>query len=256
MSKNILADLKSKNKKAFIPFVVVGYPDLATSKQSVEILIEEGADLIELGVPFSDPVADGPVIQAASEQASQNVSLGDVFTFAEEILKKHPGFPFVLFTYYNPVFKMGIEEFASRAKKSGISAVLIVDLPPEESESYLQVMKAHDLQTVYLISPTTTQDRIPLISDASTAFIYYVSRVGVTGTQTELSQSLEKELIMVRQLTQKPIAVGFGISTGEQARQVSKLADAVVVGSAFVKLKTAAEVRALAKEISASVHAF
>jgi len=249
MSNSPFGSLFGKSKKAFIPFVVVGYPDLATSRKTVEILIEEGADCIELGVPFSDPVADGPVIQAASEIASHTTSLSSVLQFAEEISREHPGFPLVLFTYYNPVLKMGLTEFTKLAKKSGIYAVLVVDLPPEEAGEYSQIMKAQDLKTVFLLSPTTTPERMPLICDASTGFVYYVSRVGVTGTQNEVSQSLAQELKLVRQLTQKPIAVGFGISGADQARQVSKLADGVVVGSAFVKLKTPQEVRLLAQEI-------
>lgn len=256
MAENILNTMKAKNKKAFIPFIVVGHPDLAASKNAVDALIAEGADLIELGVPFSDPVADGPVIQAASEQASHTTSLNDVLNFAKEALSRHPGFPFVLFTYYNPIFKMGVAEFVKRAKNAGINAVLVVDLPPEEAQTYIETMKANDLQTVFLASPTTTKERLRLISDASTAFVYYVSRAGVTGTQNKVSKSLAQELSTVRQLTPKAIAVGFGISTGEQARQVSKLADAVVVGSAFVKLKTVPEIRALAKEIRSAVDTF
>lgn len=256
MTKNIVGELKLKNKKAFIPFVVVGYPDLKNSLESVEILIAEGADLIELGVPFSDPVADGPVIQEASEKASVNTSLLDVLSFAEKVLKLYPGFPFILFTYYNPILKMGILEFAKKAKKIGIHSVLVVDLPPEEATHYLEILNKEELQTIFLISPTTTPDRIKLIDEVTTGFIYYVSRVGVTGTQIKLSNSLSDELNTVRQLTQKPIAVGFGISTAEQARQVSMIADAVVVGSAFVRLKTAKEVRSLAKEIRTAMNTF
>ncbi len=240
----------------FIPFLVVGDPDLDTSIKVVEILIEEGADMIELGVPFSDAMADGPVIQSASERAAQSITLENVFQFAETILKKHHGFPFVLFTYYNPIFKMGIEAFAKRAKKAGIDAVLVVDLPPEEAAMYSQAMKMNQVKTVFLVSPTTSKERLKIITQASTGFLYYVSRAGVTGVQSEVSKSLTREVAEVRALTSLPIAVGFGISNGEQARQVSGIADSVVVGSAFVKLisefrttQSLDSVRALAKEI-------
>ena len=249
----MLNELKKNGKVGFIPFIVVGDPNLETSARAVEILIEEGADLIELGVPFSDALADGPVIQTASERASKNTSLHDVFHFAEEILAKHPGFPFLLFTYLNPIMKMGIENFAKKAREVGIHSVLVVDLPPEEAQFYTETMAKMGVKTVFLASPTTTPERLKLVSEASTGFIYYVSRVGVTGVQSDVSSSLEVEVNKVRALTPKPIAIGFGISTGEQARQVSRLADAVVVGSAFVKLiatdPSLAKVRILAKEI-------
>jgi tryptophan synthase alpha chain len=232
----MLNKLKSENRVAFIPFVVVGDPNLAQTEAAIEILIEEGADLIELGVPFSDASADGPVIQTASERAALTTSLVDVLAFAKKILTKHPKFPFVLFTYYNPILRMGAEKFADAAKKAGIYAVLVVDLPPEEAEHYSATLAKHGVGAVFLASPTTPKSRIAEISKHSTAFIYYVSRAGVTGVQASVSQSLTSEVQAVRALTDRPIAVGFGISTGPQARQVSEIADAVVVGSAFVKI--------------------
>lgn len=250
----MLKKLKEQGKTGFIPFIVIGDPDLDTCSRAVDILIEEGADLIELGVPFSDALADGPVIQAASERAAQKTSLQAVLQFAGDKQKIHPGFPFVLFTYYNPVFKMGLREFAMRAKAANIYAVLVVDLPPEEAKEYSQILQEVGLKTVFLASPTTPQKRLQEIGKASTAFIYYVSRTGVTGTQSEVSKTLSAEIEQVRRLTTQPLAVGFGISNGDQARQVSELGDAVVVGSAFVKrlsddsgeLKS---FRALAREI-------
>jgi tryptophan synthase alpha chain len=225
-----------KKKPAFIPFLVVGDPDLGATARAVDLLIEAGADWIELGVPFSDAMADGPVIQFASERAAERVTLADVLKFAHEMGAKHPGFPFVLFTYYNPILRFGLERFSVEAKAAGITAVLVVDLPPEESGEYRRLLTAQGVQTVYLASPTTSRERLIRIDEASTGFIYYVSRAGVTGVQAQLSDSLESELKGVRELTNKPVAVGFGISTGEQAAQVARLADAVVVGSAFVKL--------------------
>ena len=253
---------KFKNKKqaAFIPFVVVGDPDLETTEKAVQILIEEGADLIELGVPFSDALADGPVIQAASERASQHTTLSQVLAFSTRIRKQHAGFPFVLFTYYNPIFKMGVEAFAKQAKAAGIYAVLVVDLPPEEADAYVKVLKNEGVGTVFLASPTTSRERFLKVSELSSAFIYYVSRAGVTGVQSKVSETLDDEIKSVRKLTEKPIAIGFGISNGEQARQVSQLADAVVVGSVFVKLiaendpiQKLDSVRKLAREIKAGI---
>ncbi len=250
---NSLQKLKKLGKKAFIPYLVVGDPDLATSAAWVDALIEEGADLIELGVPFSDALADGPVIQTASERASKTTSLLDVLHFAKQQSITHPNFPFLLFTYYNPVLKMGIETFAQEAQSAKIQYILIVDLPPEEAANYLEIMNRHSILTVFLASPTTTPARLALVCKSSTGFIYSVSRTGVTGTQVEVSTSLAGELELIKRQTDQPIAVGFGISNGEQAKQVALLADAVVVGSAFVKLKSVSEVRKLAKEIRASL---
>ena len=250
----MLNEIKSSGKVAFIPFVVVGDPDLARTEAAIDVLIEEGADLIELGVPFSDAMADGPVIQTASERAARTTTLTDVLEFAKKMLVKHPKFPFVLFTYYNPILKMGPEKFAEQAKKSGIYAVLVVDLPPEEAEHHSETLAKNGVGAVFLASPTTPKSRISEIAKRSTAFIYYVSRAGVTGVQSNVSETLKSEVEAVRALTDRPIAVGFGISTGPQARQVSEVADAVVVGSAFVKILSASpqsldSFRSLAREI-------
>jgi tryptophan synthase alpha chain len=260
----MLTRTSAQKRAAFIPFLVAGYPSLEATEKMIDILVEEGADLLELGVPFSDALADGPVIQAASEQASRTVSsIDQVIDLAAKVKKRHPKLSIILFTYFNPIFKLGIENFAKKTGNAGVAGVLVVDLPPEESFDYQACMKAHDVKTVYLASPTTTPERIPVIAEASTGFIYYVSRTGVTGVQSELSQSLEKELKHLRSLTDRPIAVGFGISKGEHAKVVAKLGDAVVVGSAFVKLMTthqgnlsrmSQEVRALARELVAAMN--
>lgn len=254
----------SKNKRAaFVPFLVAGYPDLQATDKMIDILVEEGADLLELGVPFSDALADGPVIQMASEQASRTISsIEQVIDFAASVKRRHPGLPIVLFTYFNPIFKLGIDNFAKKARAAGVAAALVVDLPPEESDHYQACMKEYDVKTVFLASPTTDPKRIPLIAKASTGFIYYVSRTGVTGVQSELSRTLETEISRLRALTDRPIAVGFGISKGEHAKTVAQLGDAVVVGSAFVKIMAAHanniaqmsnEVRALARELVAAM---
>jgi tryptophan synthase alpha chain len=260
----MLEGFKKQKKPAFIPFIVAGFPSLSATDQMIDVLVEEGADLLELGVPFSDALADGPVIQEASEKASKILpSIDQVIEFAAKVRKRHPSLPIILFTYFNPIFKMGVETFAEQAKRAGVTAALVVDLPPEEATHYQEHMKKNGVKTVFLASPTTSPERIPLIGEASTGFMYYVSRTGVTGVQSEVSQSLESELTRVRNLTSRPIAVGFGISNGAQAKTVARLSDAVVVGSAFVRLmaKNAQdpdsmerEVRALAREISSSIN--
>lgn len=253
---------KFKKRAAFIPFVVTGHPDLELSEKIVDVLVEEGADLIELGVPFSDAMADGPVIQSASESASKKMdSIEEALKFALRISSKHPALPLILFTYFNPILKIGVERFAKVATDSGVSAVLVVDLPPEEAAPYLECLRKQNLKTIFLASPTTSADRFALIEKASTGFIYYVSRTGVTGVSAELSTSLDSELARVKNATKKGVAVGFGISNGKQAAEVAKMAEAVVVGSAFVRIAsknqekdaTLQEIRSLAREISTAI---
>lgn len=254
----MLSRFSNEKRAAFIPFVVAGDPSLAVTDRMIDVLVEEGADLLEIGVPFSDALADGPVIQAASERASQIVSsMTQVLDFIKGVHARHPQVPVIVFTYYNPILSMGVDQFAKKAKAAGVSAVLVVDLPPEESSGYRKILAETGLKTVFLASPTTSPSRLSLIAEASTGFIYYVSRTGVTGVQAELSQTLAAELKQVRKLTDKPLAVGFGISRGVHAEGVARMADAVVVGSAFVRLiaqpleveEIEAEVRVLAREL-------
>jgi tryptophan synthase alpha chain len=254
----MLSRFKAEKRAAFIPFVVAGDPSLQVTERMIDALVEEGADLLEIGVPFSDALADGPVIQAASERASKVVSsMPQVLEFVARVHQKHPETPLILFTYYNPIFNLGVEAFAKQARAAGVSAVLVVDLPPEEAGSYCETLARHALKTVFLASPTTSPERLPMIARASTGFIYYVSRTGVTGVQTALSKSLAGELTQVRRVTDQPLAVGFGISRAEHAAAVAQLAEAVVVGSAFVRLiaqpfepaEIEKEVRSLAREL-------
>jgi tryptophan synthase alpha chain len=233
----MLNEFFREKKTAFIPFIVTGAPTLDFTEKTIDVLVTEGADLIELGMPFSDASADGPVIQQASEwAATKNGSLQDVLNFARKIRIKYPKLGLILFTYYNPLLKMGLESFASKAKAAGINAVLSVDLPVGEAQEYLKIFKEVGLGTVFLISPTTDPKRFTRISDASTEFVYYVSRVGVTGAQNEITETLIAELVSLRKVISKPIVVGFGISTGRQAKEIAPYADGVVVGSAFVKI--------------------
>ena len=242
---------------AFIPFVVAGDPSIGTTEAAIDALVSEGADLIEVGVPFSDALADGPVIQEASERAARTTSLTDVLAMVRRVRAKYPKLPLLLFTYYNPILRFGLDAFTAAASAAGVSGVLIVDLPPEESGGYRKKMAAVNLKTVFLASPTTSPERLPAITEASTGFLYYVSRTGVTGMQTSLSETLGAEIAELRKRTPLPIAIGFGISTGAQAKEVARIGDAVVVGSAFVKKiaeardegTAVAEVRTLAREI-------
>lgn len=242
-----LAHAKSKNRAAFIPYITAGDPNLGTTAIFVKTLVNAGADIIELGVPFSDPVADGPTNQAAATRGlASGTTLEKVLALVKQLRVDKIKTPIVIFTYLNPVYQMGIELFASKAAASGVTGVLLVDLPPELAaptdktigfyQNYGAVMKEHGIETVFLASPTTAPDRLNLIDSSSTGFIYYISRTGVTGTQTSLPTNLVQELEDLRKLVKNPIAVGFGISTPEQARQLSNHADAIVVGSALVKI--------------------
>jgi len=231
----IFKRLKKKGRAALIPFVVAGDPDLGTTEALVLKMAESGADIIELGFPFSDPLADGPIIQAASERALRNgTNLTKVFGLAEK-LKGVPT-PLILMTYFNPVFKFGLRDFAKDCHDSGIDGVIIPDLPPEEAGPWIREARAFDLDTIFLVAPTSTPDRIKLISKWSRGFIYYVSVTGVTGVRGTLPHGLELAVTQIKGVTQKPVAVGFGISTPEQARNLSLFADGVIVGSAMVKI--------------------
>jgi tryptophan synthase alpha chain len=227
---------KLKNKRAaFIPFVVAGDPDLKTTEALVLKMAECGADIIELGVPFSDPLADGPTIQTASQRAlKKGVNLKKIFRMAEKL--KGISTPLVLMTYFNPVFQYGLKSFAEDCHRNGIDGIIIPDLPPEEAGPWIQEAKPFKLGTIFLTTPTSSPERIRLASRYSMGFLYYVSVTGVTGTRGKLPDELETAIGEIRKCSQKPVAVGFGISTPEQAREVSRIADGVIVGSAIVKL--------------------
>lgn len=228
---------QQKSRKAFIAYITAGDPSPEYTVKMVDALVTAGVDIVELGVPFSDPVGDGPTNQKSCERALKHrVSLRTVLTMAAEIHKKHPKLPLVLFSYFNPIFQMGFQEFAQAAAAAGVSGALVVDLPPEEARDYVSALQAQKVDTVFLASPTTTKERLVRVDGMSSGFVYYVSRTGVTGAQKELSSTLTSELAEVRQLVKKPLAVGFGIATPEQARTVAQSGDGVIVGSALVKL--------------------
>jgi tryptophan synthase alpha chain len=224
------------NKPGMVVYVTCGDPDLATTRDIVLAAIVAGADVIELGVPFSDPVADGPVIQRASERALKGgTSLSQVLTLAAEVRQQAQSAGLVVFSYLNPILRMGMEKFCKVARHAGIDGVLLTDLPVEEANEYLQATRVNDLAPIFLAAPTSPDDRLKRIAHASQGFVYAVSRTGVTGARQELANDARKLVQRLRRATKLPIAVGFGISKPEQFAEVGKFADAVVVGSAIVE---------------------
>jgi tryptophan synthase alpha chain len=224
------------NKPGLVAYVTCGDPDLATTRAVVLAAIEAGANVIELGVPFSDPLADGPVIQRASERAlKRGTSLEQVLKLAAEIREESQSAGLVVFSYLNPIVQMGMEKFCKVARHAGVDGVLITDLPVEEAGVYLGEAKRNDLATVFLVAPTSTDERLKRIAAVSTGFVYAVSRTGVTGTQKQLPEDAQSLVKRLRKYTKLPIAVGFGISNPEQFAAVGKYADAGVVGSAIVQ---------------------
>ena len=230
------ADLNARGEKAFIPFITAGDPNLAMTAEIVLALDAAGCDIVELGVPYSDPLADGVVNQEAAQRAlKHDVSLESILAMVKGIRGKTE-IPIMLFTYFNPVLAYGIEALARDAAAAGVDGILCVDLPPEEGGEYRDAFAARKLATVFLLAPTSTDERIELISKSSTGFVYYVSRTGVTGEQVRLEDSLRGMVGKIKSHTQLPVAVGFGISNPEQAAEVATFADGVVVGSAIVRM--------------------
>jgi tryptophan synthase alpha chain len=229
------AELKRSGRGGFIPFITAGDPDLATTELLLIELAAAGADIIELGVPFSDPVADGETIQRASERALRNgVTLQDALTCVARA-KQHVDVPIVLFSYFNPLLKFGEDRLASEAKQAGVNAVLVTDLIPEEAQSWSERLVQRELDPIFLVAPTTSDHRLKQIARQAHGFIYAVSRAGVTGARDEMARDAEVLVKRVRSVSDLPIAVGFGISTAEHVREVWRFADAAVVGSAIVR---------------------
>ena len=225
--------LKRDGKKGFIPYITAGDPDLATTEQLL-VKLAQHATLIELGVPFSDPMADGPVIQRASERAlKNNFGLQDILDTAARA-RKQIDTPIILFSYYNPLLQFGLNQLAQAAKNADVDGVLVTDLTPEESGEFEAELRAHGLDMIFLIAPTSTDERLKLVAEHASGFIYAVSRAGVTGARESVSEEAEKLVNRMREFSSLPIAVGFGISNAAQVADVSRYADAVVVGSAIV----------------------
>ncbi len=232
----VFKQLKKTGKKALIPYIMAGDPTLNATKRFVIDLERAGADIIELGVPFTDPLADGPTIQRASERAlKQRVTLKKVLPLVSKI-RQSTRIPIILMTYYNPVFKFGTEAFVKEAVRVGVDGVIVPDLIPDEADDFIDSARRHGLDTIFLLAPTSTEDRIKRVSRASTGFIYYVSITGITGAKLSVNKSMKKTLHLIKTLAKKPIAVGFGISNPEDASTVAALADGVIVGSAIVRL--------------------
>lgn len=226
------SELKRQGKKGFIPFITAGDPDLETTR---ELLIElSGATVIELGVPFSDPMADGPVIQRSSERALRHgIALGDILNVVATV-RREIETPIILFSYFNPLLQFGLKRLAAEAKAAGVDGVLVTDLSPEEAGEFESELRANDLDMIFLIAPTSTDERLKLVAQHARGFIYAVSRAGVTGVRTNVSAEAEKLVIRMRKYSSLPIAVGFGISNRDQVKDVQRYADAVVIGSAIV----------------------
>jgi len=251
------AALKEAQRAAFIPYITAGDPNLDITRQIVLALEDAGADIIELGVPFSDPIGDGTVNQESAQRALVNdISLHDVVAFIKDLRTK-TDVPIVIFTYYNPVLCYGAETFAKDAADAGADGVLCVDLPPEEADEYRATLDQNGLRTIFLLAPTSSDERITLVGKQSTGFIYYISRLGVTGARAALEADLQTAVARLKKYSDLPVAVGFGISTPEHAREVAGYAEGVVVGSAIVKMigdhgdspDTAKRVGAFVKEL-------
>lgn len=226
--------LKREGRKGFIPFVTAGDPDLETSYQIVLKLADLGANVIELGVPFSDPMADGPTIQMSSQRAlRKGINLSKIFDLVARVREKTE-VPIVLFSYLNPLLQFGLEKLSEKSAEAGVDGILVTDVIDREAKTFSDILKVNGLNLISLIAPTSTDERIEKITSVSSGFIYAVSRAGVTGAQSNVDSSAEKLVERTRKFTDLPVAVGFGISKREQVEEVWKFADAAVVGSAIV----------------------
>lgn len=232
--ESLFRDLRARNSKGLVLYLTAGDPSLEDTGKLLRALDRGGADLIELGIPFSDPLADGPVIQRASERALK------AGTTLRKIMEALPRWreavrvPMILFSYYNPILRYSLDAFARDAARAGADGALVVDMTPEESGPYVRAMRAQNLDTVFLASPTSTDRRLELVARASTGFLYLISRTGTTGERSDISKSLRPLVESARRFTQLPLAVGFGVSNPAQVREVQAVADAAVVGSALV----------------------
>ncbi|PIQ88850.1 MAG: tryptophan synthase subunit alpha [Candidatus Omnitrophica bacterium CG11_big_fil_rev_8_21_14_0_20_42_13] len=229
-------ELKKKGRCAFIAYITAGDPDLRVTKKLIFELERQGVDIIELGVPFSDPLADGPVIQAASKRAlGKGTSLRKIIALVKSI-RKEVNIPLCLMSYYNPIYKMGLPLFTEKAAYAGVDGVIIPDLPPEEAKEFMQYSRGNKLDTIFFISPTSDVKRIKMAAAFSSGFIYYVSLAGVTGARKKISSDLKKRISLIKRHTKKPVCVGFGISKPGHVRYLSSFCDGVIVGSAIVKV--------------------
>ena len=231
-------ELRRERKKAFIAFITAGYPNLKVTEDLVLAFEKSGVDIIELGVPFSDPLADGPTIQASSQKAlSNHTTLEKILSLVFRIRRKS-SIPIALMTYYNPIFHFGEKRFVAKAKKAGVDGMIVPDLPPEEAGGLIRAARKSNLSTIFFLSPTTTKERTRKILQVSRGFIYYVSLTGVTGARGVLPADIARHVRAAKRLTAKPICVGFGVSTSTQVKSIAKISDGVIVGSAIISAIT------------------
>lgn len=230
------ARARSEKRAAFIAYLCAGDPDFDTSLAACRAVLDAGADILELGVPFSDPLADGLTNQLAAQRALDGgMTAARVFELVRR-LREHSQVPIVFYTYYNLVFSNGVDAYVRAAREAGVDGMLTLDLPPEEADEVLAACRKHELKTVFIVAPTTPAERLPKIGAAATGFIYYVSREGVTGVREQMAANIPEAVARIRRHTSLPVAVGFGISTAAQVKEVARSADGVVVGSALVNI--------------------
>jgi len=227
-------ELNEEEKIAFIPYICYGYPNIKTSEKLVIELSKCGANIIEIGFPFSDPLADGPTIQHASHKALKNEISLDIYLNSIKKIRKNVDIPLVIMSYYNPIFRYGEERFVKNSLKSGLDGAIIPDLPIEEADSLMEVSYRTGFDLIQIISPTTPKERMKHIADKSLGFIYYVSLTGVTGARSKLPSTIKSHVEILKSLTNKPVCVGFGISKPSHVKEVANIADGVIVGSAII----------------------
>lgn len=231
-----LRTLKTKKKKAFIAYITAGDPDLAITEKLVYALEESGCDLIELGVPFSDPIADGPTIQQASQRSlKKKTNLLAIIRLVRKIRRKSQ-IPIIFMSYYNPIFHLGVSRFAKLAAGAGVDGLIIPDLPVDESKEVERGLKGSGIEVIYLLAPTSTNNRVKAVGRKTKSFIYYVSVTGITGARKKLPEQVRADVRRIKRITKKPTCVGFGVSNPRLARQMAGISDGVIVGSAIVKI--------------------
>jgi len=233
--EEVFRKLRQKKEKALVTYITVGDPDIATTAALLQCLVGSGADIIELGVPFSDPMADGPTIQAASQRALRHrFSMEQVLGLVRGI-RKYSEIPVVLFSYYNPLYQYGLERLARDARSAGVDGVLVVDLPPEEAGPLHEAARGQGLDTIFLLAPTSTPERMRIVSRMASGFIYYVSVTGVTGARESIAGMMDRAVARIRKYSSLPVGIGFGIARPEHVRSIARYADAIIVGSAIIK---------------------
>jgi tryptophan synthase alpha chain len=234
--EKMFTGLKKKQEKAFIAYITAGDPDYETTEALLRCLVDSGTDMIELGVPFSDPMADGPTIQAASERALPHpFSLDRILSLVKN-LRTRSDIPVILFGYYNPFFHYGLKNLCRDAREAGVDGLLVVDLPPEEAGDLKKEADRNDLDIIFLLAPTSTDERMQRVAKMASGFIYYVSVTGVTGARESLAELLDASVAKIKSYSSLPVGIGFGVSTPEQVKQISQYADGIIVGSAIIKV--------------------